>query len=687
MGLAMATGLACAMFWATRHDFTAPSRPIFLAQASRQEVAQVVPGATSKDAGKAAAAKDAAKETKSAAERIGALSRGLDDDRKQLEALKGELENPQGEYQKAEAEFKLFDTRRADSKKQMQKLRDAGKSDEADKLGEALKSLEEQWSRARDRFNLLIDERKTLQEKASALGEKIQRDQSALDKLTGKADIPSKQAQAKPPEAKQPGAKPPEAPATAPNSEKTVPAKTGPGQTVPAKTTAAQASDTKPSGAATPTASPNPEPPTTINAASAADDGKGVLAQPPDKAKKPPSKELLKAQDSARAKEEAARAAQEKAADIGQRRTTLDKNVEVESKLLATAQLKVEQAEQSKAALKQELEKKADAPGAERAELHAQLREVERRLVQARAEVEAGAARLQELRGELAGLAADEAAAVQEEQQTANAARKAQQEVARLENPFAPQNMFRWLLAHGPKLLTIVIAMLLLHQFVRHFSRRIIHFVAGRCGRIDAESESRAQTLVGVFRNFTSLVILGGGTLMLLEEVGIPIVPLLGGAAVIGLAVAFGAQNLIRDYFSGFMILLEDQYNINDVVKIGSTAGLVEKITLRMTVVRDLEGVAHFIPHGTIATVSNMTHGFSRALFDIHISYAEDPERVIALLTALAKDLRQDPVFGPLVLEDPEMLGVDEFAESSVVIKFFIKTQPLMQWRVKRELL
>jgi small conductance mechanosensitive channel len=192
---------------------------------------------------------------------------------------------------------------------------------------------------------------------------------------------------------------------------------------------------------------------------------------------------------------------------------------------------------------------------------------------------------------------------------------------------------------------------------------------------------------VGVFRNAAALVLLGGGCLMLLDEVGIPIVPLMGGAAVLGLAVAFGAQNLIRDYFSGFMVLLEDQYGIGDVVKIGDTAGQVERISLRTTVLRDLEGVVHFIPHGTIQSVSNLTHGWSRALFKIGIAYKEDADRVMQVLVDLGRELRHDPAFGPLILNDPEMLGVDDFGDSCVLIKFLMKTKPLQQWAVKRELL
>jgi small conductance mechanosensitive channel len=192
---------------------------------------------------------------------------------------------------------------------------------------------------------------------------------------------------------------------------------------------------------------------------------------------------------------------------------------------------------------------------------------------------------------------------------------------------------------------------------------------------------------VGVFHNATSVVIVAGGILMLLQEAGIPIAPLLGGAAVFGLAVAFGAQNLIRDYFYGFVILLENQYKINDVVKIGALSGSVERITLRMTVLRDGEGCVHFLPNGGISSVTNMTHGWSRSVFEISVAYKEDIDRVMGLLVELGKELREDPDYAAMILDDLTMLGVDALTDSAVTVKFFIKTRPLKQWEIKRELL
>jgi moderate conductance mechanosensitive channel len=265
---------------------------------------------------------------------------------------------------------------------------------------------------------------------------------------------------------------------------------------------------------------------------------------------------------------------------------------------------------------------------------------------------------------------------------------KAQLGVARISNPFHPRNLYRWFLDHGPRILAILVTTILLYLAVHILGSRIVRAIASRGLRgSKEESLDRANTLVGAFRQSATLAVLAGSTLMILDEIGIPIGPLLGGAAVVGLAVAFGAQSLIKDFFQGFMIIIENQYKLNDVVKIGTYSGTVEQITLRTTVLRGLDGTLHFIPNGQINAVSNMTHGWSRALFDLRIAYREDVDKVIEVILQECGELHRDPHFGPLILEGATMLGVDDFADSAVVIKFYIKTVPLQQWKIRRELL
>ena len=267
-------------------------------------------------------------------------------------------------------------------------------------------------------------------------------------------------------------------------------------------------------------------------------------------------------------------------------------------------------------------------------------------------------------------------------------AEAAQKELNELLDPFQPRNIMRRILKHTPAVISIIIFMIIMHLMVRFFLRHLIRLATrkGRRGN-DSDGVNRSDTLSSVFRYISHVLVFGGGIIMILDEIGVPVVPLMGGAAVFGLAVAFGAQNLIRDYFSGFMILMEDQYGINDVVRIGDTSGSVERITLRVTVLRDLEGVLHFIPHGTIKNVSNLTHGWSRCLFEIPVSHAENLDRVIAVIKEVGEELRFDPTHGVKIMDDLDMLGVDSITPHASNLRFLLKTRPLQQWSIKRELL
>ena len=245
-----------------------------------------------------------------------------------------------------------------------------------------------------------------------------------------------------------------------------------------------------------------------------------------------------------------------------------------------------------------------------------------------------------------------------------------------------------WFAEHGLTVLVIILVVIAILWLASLLQGHIVRLLARGADRGSRdERENRARTLVGVINNALRTAALAIGTIMVLKEFAIPIEPLLGGVAVIGLAVAFGAQSLIKDFFTGFMVLLEQQYMLGDVIKIGDITGQVENVTLRLTVLRDFEGRVHFIPHGQITTVTNLTHGWSRAVIDVGIAYDEDTDRVVQVLTDLTKELRADPVFGPMIMEDVSMLGVDSLGESAVMIKFGIKTRPMKQWDVKREML
>jgi small conductance mechanosensitive channel len=249
-------------------------------------------------------------------------------------------------------------------------------------------------------------------------------------------------------------------------------------------------------------------------------------------------------------------------------------------------------------------------------------------------------------------------------------------------------DVLAWLKVHGPAILLTLAMVSGVLWLARQLKERAVGWLVGR-GQEETlvERTSRVQTLVSVMHNAVRTVVLTLGAMMVLQELGVPIGPLLGGAAVVGLAVAFGAQSLIKDYFTGFLVLLEQQYLLGDVVRIGGVTGKVEQITLRLTVLRDAEGAVHFIPHGQITTVTNLSHGWSRAVLDVSVAYQEDVDRAMEVFREVAAALRQDPLFQSLVLEDPQMLGVDQLGDSGVVIRMSLKTRPGRQWEVKRELL
>jgi len=173
---------------------------------------------------------------------------------------------------------------------------------------------------------------------------------------------------------------------------------------------------------------------------------------------------------------------------------------------------------------------------------------------------------------------------------------------------------------------------------------------------------------------------------MAMREVGLDIGPILAGAGVLGLAVGFGAQNLVRDVMSGLFMLIENQIRVNDVAVINGTGGQVEEINLRTTVLRGLDGTVHVFPHGAITSLSNMTREYSFYVFDTGVAYKEDTDRVVEVLQEIADELRQDEMYRSDILAPLEILGVDRFADSAVIIKSRLKTAPIRQWAVGREM-
>jgi len=201
----------------------------------------------------------------------------------------------------------------------------------------------------------------------------------------------------------------------------------------------------------------------------------------------------------------------------------------------------------------------------------------------------------------------------------------------------------------------------------------------------DAEASARTRTLVPLFIGVTRVVILLIAGLLMLSELGLDIAPLLAGAGILGLAVGFGAQTLVKDFLTGAFIILEDTIGVGDVVNVAGHAGIVESMGVRTIRLRDLAGTVHTVPYGEVATIQNLTKEFSFAPLDIGVAYREDIDRVISVMQEVAEEQRADPDFADLVLEPMEVLGLDQFADSAVIIKARIKTRPIRQWAVKRD--
>ena len=204
----------------------------------------------------------------------------------------------------------------------------------------------------------------------------------------------------------------------------------------------------------------------------------------------------------------------------------------------------------------------------------------------------------------------------------------------------------------------------------------------------DREAAKRAETLGRVFRYLVTVVVSLIAGMLVLGELGGSVAPILGAAGVAGLAVGFGAQSLVRDYFTGFFILLENQIRQGDIVDLGGGhAGVVEEVTLRFVQLRDYDGRVHFVPNGQITTVINLTRGYANAVVDVRVAYRENTDQVMAVMREVATELRADTAFAPRILDDLEIAGVDQWSESAVVIRGRIRCQPADQWAVRREYL
>ena len=248
--------------------------------------------------------------------------------------------------------------------------------------------------------------------------------------------------------------------------------------------------------------------------------------------------------------------------------------------------------------------------------------------------------------------------------------------------------MMEWFMATGIRIVIIIVVALILFLIFRFLIPALIkRFITRRmAGEAETEINKRTHTLSSILVSVTGIVIALLAILTILPEFGVNIATLIAGLGVGGLAIAFAAQNLVRDFITGFFILLEDQYRVGDVVTVADISGAVEEISLRRTILRDLDGIVHSVPNGKVEISSNMTKKFSRVNMDISVGYGENLNRVIEVINAVCNEMAEDPNWKPDLIAVPAVVRVNKLGDSGIEIKVVGDTKPSRQWAVMGEL-
>jgi small-conductance mechanosensitive channel len=242
-------------------------------------------------------------------------------------------------------------------------------------------------------------------------------------------------------------------------------------------------------------------------------------------------------------------------------------------------------------------------------------------------------------------------------------------------------------ITHGIKIIVIIFIVYLVHRFALFFIIKLVRkAVLPGSFSTKEDEKKREDTLIQIFSATFSVVLFIVVVLMILQEIGVEIAPLLAAAGIAGIALGFGGQYLIRDLISGLFIIMENQYRIGDVVCFDNTCGSVEDLTMRMTTLRDLDGVVHHVPHGEIKKVSNMSKYFARVNLNIGVAYHSNLDHVISVVNRVGTELAEDSYWKEHIIKAPQFLRVNDFADSAIIIKILGDTMPLKQWEVAGEL-
>lgn len=244
-----------------------------------------------------------------------------------------------------------------------------------------------------------------------------------------------------------------------------------------------------------------------------------------------------------------------------------------------------------------------------------------------------------------------------------------------------------WLIDHGIRILIIVVVgavlWLALNKFLPPIVRRLMVTTKGESKE---GIKKRKDTLVGIFGGIGRVFIVTVAIMMILDEAGVPIASALVGLGIAGIAIGFGAQYLIRDLIAGIFIIMENQYRVGDVARVADIAGLVEQVTLRKTVLRDLDGIVHHVPNGEIRVASNFTRHFSRVNLNISVAYGTDLDHAISVINRVGKELAEDEKWRKVIKTPPQVLRVDNLGDSGIDIKILGDVKPIEQWGVMGEL-
>jgi moderate conductance mechanosensitive channel len=249
-----------------------------------------------------------------------------------------------------------------------------------------------------------------------------------------------------------------------------------------------------------------------------------------------------------------------------------------------------------------------------------------------------------------------------------------------------PRQMLHWTFTHGINMLVIAVGAFIVIRAANLAIEHLQFKLSRRHASTDLEWQRRAATLGGILTSFVTATVVLVALLMALRELTIDVMPILTGAGIAGLAIGFGAQNLVRDIISGFFLILEDQVRVGDLARINNVAGTVEQINLRTIILRDAEGAVQVFPNGTITALANLSKQFAYAVVDFRLAYDENLNRVLGTLREIGASMERDPEWSPVVLAPLEIVGIESLADGQATMRIRFKTMPLTQGKVANEL-